>query len=53
LNGSKKQFVTLDDQKKEIKTEISTLDDIFNFSETLFKIVETFDKSKDTTSTTE
>jgi predicted type IV restriction endonuclease len=53
LNGSKKQFVTLDDQKKEVKTEISTLDDIFNFSETLFKIVETFDKSKDTTSTTE
>ncbi|MBS1641579.1 MAG: type I restriction enzyme HsdR N-terminal domain-containing protein [Bacteroidetes bacterium] len=53
FNGSKKQFVTLDDQKKEVKTEISSLDDIFNFSETLFKIVETFDKSKDTQSSTE
>jgi hypothetical protein len=48
LNSSKKYFVTLDEQKKEIKNEITTLDDIFKFSETLFKIVENYDKSKET-----
>lgn len=47
LNGTKKQFVTLDEQKKEVKAEIANLDDIFNYSETLFKIVEAFDKSKE------
>jgi hypothetical protein len=47
LNGSKKYFVTLDEQKKEIKNEITSLDDIFNHSETLLKIVENYDKSKD------
>lgn len=44
LNGSKKYFVTLDDQKKEVKNEISSLDDIFNYSEILFNIVENYDK---------
>jgi len=43
LNGGKKYFVTLDDQKKEVKNEISSLDDIFNHSETLFKIIENYD----------
>jgi len=47
LNGSKKFFVTLDDQKKEIKNEINSVDDIFIYSETLFKIVENYDKSKE------
>jgi len=47
LNGSKKFFVTLDDQKKEVKNEINSLDDIFKHSETLFKIVENFEKSKE------
>jgi hypothetical protein len=47
LNGSKKYFVTLDEQKKEIKNEITSLDDIFSHSETLIKIVENYDKSKD------
>lgn len=47
LNGSKKYFVTLDEQKKEVKTEISSLDDIFTYSETLHRIVDTFDKSKE------
>jgi hypothetical protein len=37
----------LDDQKKEIKKEILTLDDIFNHSETLFKIAESYDKIKE------
>lgn len=48
LNGSKKYFVTLDDQKKEVKNEINSLDDIFKHSETLLKIVEFYDKSKET-----
>jgi len=47
LNGSKKFFVTLDDQKKEVKSEINSLDDIFTHTETLLKIVENYDKSKD------
>jgi len=47
LSGVKKYFVTLDDQKKEVKSEINSLDDIFKYSEILFKIVESFDKSKE------
>lgn len=48
LNSSKKYFATLDDQKKEIRNEIATIDDIFNYSETLFNIVDMYDKSKET-----
>jgi hypothetical protein len=48
LNGSKKYFVTLDEQKKEVKNEISSLDDIFKHSETLLNIVDSYDKSKET-----
>ncbi len=48
LNGSKKYFVTLDEQKKEVKSEINSVDDIFKHSETLLKIVENYDKSKET-----
>jgi predicted type IV restriction endonuclease len=40
LNGTKKYFVVLDEQKKEIKTEIATIDDIFNQSENLLSIVD-------------
>jgi hypothetical protein len=47
LNGFKKYFVTLDDHKKEVKNEIATLDDIFNFSQQLLSIVDNYDKSKD------
>ena len=47
LNGSKKFFVILDDQKKEVKNEINTIDDIFKHSETLLKIVDNYDKSKE------
>jgi hypothetical protein len=49
LNGNKKFFVTLDDQKKEVKVEIHTLDDIFKYSEPLLKTVENYDKSKEPT----
>ncbi|MFA6570244.1 MAG: restriction endonuclease, partial [Bacteroidota bacterium] len=47
LNGSRKLFVILDDNKKEVKNEIQTLDDIFKFSDTLFQIVEKYDQSKE------
>lgn len=46
LNGNKKYFVTLDENKKEVKAEIKSLDDIFTFSEQLFKIVVGYDKGK-------
>jgi hypothetical protein len=47
LNGTKKYFVTLDDQKKEVKNEINSLDDIFKYSEILIKVVEAYDKLKE------
>ena len=47
FNGSKKQFVILDENKKEVKTEISTLDDIFNFSDILLNIVSNYDALKE------
>src|SRR5574344_818001 len=43
LNGNKKYFVVLDENKKEVKTEIETLDDLFGFSEKLFEVVENYD----------
>ena len=46
LNGGKKYFAFIDDQKKEVKNEITTLDDIFNFAELLHKIVATYDSEK-------
>jgi predicted type IV restriction endonuclease len=46
LNGQKKYFAIIDEQKKEVKTEIATIDDIFNFTETLNKIVSDFDGEK-------
>lgn len=49
LNGSKKYFVTLDEQKKEVKNEISTIDDVFKYSETLLNIIESYDKAKELT----
>jgi hypothetical protein len=47
LNGSKKYFVTLDEQKKEVKTEITSTDQIFDQSEILLKIVDGYDKFKE------
>lgn len=44
LNGSKKYLVTLDEQKKEVKHEINSLDDIFKHAETLLTIVENYEK---------
>jgi predicted type IV restriction endonuclease len=47
LHGNKKYFVVLDENKKEIKTEIKTIDDIFSFSDILIQIVANYDKAKE------
>lgn len=44
FNGNKKYFVMFDENKKEIKVEIQSLDDIFNFSDKLLEIVDYYDK---------
>lgn len=44
LNGSKKYIGILDEQKKETKIEISSLDDIFQYADSLIKTVESLDK---------
>lgn len=46
--GNKKYIGILDEQKKEVKKELLTLDDIFNYAEDLIKTVEGYDKSSDT-----
>jgi predicted type IV restriction endonuclease len=48
LNGSKKYIATFDDQKKEIKNEIVSLDDIFKYANELIAIVESYDKARET-----
>ena len=45
--GAKKHIGILDDQRKEIKKELTTLDDIFKFADDLIKTVESYDKQKD------
>ncbi len=44
LNGSKKYFVTLDENKKEIKKEIFSLDDIYLYSDELIQIMSNYEK---------
>jgi hypothetical protein len=46
LNGSKRFIGTFDDQKKETRYEILTVDDIFNYAEILQKTVENYDAEK-------
>lgn len=47
LNGNKKFLVVLDQNKKEVKNEIKTLDDIYSFSDLLLQIVDSYDKVKE------
>jgi len=44
LDGTKKYIGLYDEQKKEVKTEIQSLDDIYQYSSALFKIIELYDK---------
>lgn len=46
LNGSKKYFVTLDELKKEVRVEITSLDDIIGQSDLSHTTEEGFDKAK-------
>ncbi len=46
LNGQKKYLAIIDEQKKEVKNEIVTIDDIFSYAELLNKIVADFDGEK-------
>lgn len=45
--GNKKYIGLMDDQKKELKKEISTIDDIFSFADDLLKTVDMYDKAKE------
>jgi hypothetical protein len=47
LNGAKKYFAFLDDQKKEVRNEIVALDDIFKFSEMLLSVIDNYEKGKE------
>jgi hypothetical protein len=49
MNGIKRYIGTFDEQKKETRNEILTVDDIFNYSEILHKTVANFDNEKSTT----
>jgi len=46
LNGVKRYLATFDEHKKEVKNEILTVDDIFNYAEILQKTVDNFDAEK-------
>ena len=46
LNGNKKYFVTLDENKKEVKNELISLDDIFKYSDQIIKIVDGYEANK-------
>jgi hypothetical protein len=46
LNGSKKYIGTFDDNKKETKNEILTVDDIFNYTDMLHKTATLYDGEK-------
>jgi hypothetical protein len=44
LNGSRKFIGTFDAEKKESKSEISSLDDIYKFSTQIISAAEAYDK---------
>lgn len=46
LNGNKKYIVTFDENRKEVKNEITSLDDIFSYSNILLNAVDTYEDKK-------
>jgi hypothetical protein len=44
LGASKKYFVILDDAKKEIKNEIGSVDEIYNYSDALLDVIQRLEK---------
>ena len=47
FNGSKKYIGLLDAQKKETRNEITSLDDLFKFSDQIIAAVDNYEKAKD------
>jgi predicted type IV restriction endonuclease len=47
LNGSKKYLGMIDETKKEIKNEINSVDDIYNFKEALEKIIQSYETNQE------
>jgi hypothetical protein len=47
FNGSKKYIATFDENKKETKNEISSLDDIYNYSKELIDVISFYDKKQE------
>lgn len=47
FNGTKKYMVTLNDQRKEVRHDLSSLDDIFNYSEVLLDVLANYEKIKE------
>lgn len=47
FNGSKKHVTIFDDQKKEVRKDIASLDDIFNFADDFLKTAEIYNSAKD------
>lgn len=47
LDGAKKYIVIFDENKKEIKNEIITLDDIFKYESALTGTIDNYDKAKE------
>lgn len=46
LNGNKKYIATFDENRKEVKNEITSLDDIFSYSNILLNAVNTYEDKK-------
>lgn len=46
LNGSKKYLATVNEEKKEVKNELKSLDDIFSYSDLLYSIIGNLEKGK-------
>jgi len=46
LGGAKKYVVVLDEQRKEVRHEIDSLDDIFKLSDVLLKVLSGYEKAK-------
>lgn len=46
LDGSKKYLVTLDAERKEVKHELDSLDDIFKYGDLLMQVVQEYDGVK-------
>lgn len=47
LNGSRKQIGLFDDQKKEVRHELVTLDTIYDFADSLIGAADRYDKQKE------